>query len=72
VTRLGDSDHRHVLDELESLLRETAKTLERFQSTGMDQVLPDDYQKLLVIQAEALREQQVHLSALRDHPSRRH
>ncbi|WP_201223902.1 hypothetical protein [Halochromatium roseum] len=69
---MSDSDYRHVLNELESLLRDTAETLERFVETGMDQELPEDYQKLLAIQAEALHEQQVYLNALRQEPEYRH
>ncbi|MBK5941910.1 hypothetical protein CCR96_22235 [Halochromatium roseum] len=72
MTGMSDSDYRHVLNELESLLRDTAETLERFVETGMDQELPEDYQKLLAIQAEALHEQQVYLNALRQEPEYRH
>lgn len=72
MTGMSDSDYRHVLNELESLLQETAETLERFVETGMDQELPEDYQKLLAIQAEALHEQQVYLNALRQEPDHRH
>lgn len=70
---MSDDEYRQVLSELESLLRETAETLQRFIETGMDEQLDEDYQKLLTIQAEALREQQVYLNALRhDPPGRLH
>jgi hypothetical protein len=69
---MSDSDYRHLLNELESLLEDTAETLERFQQTGMDQVLTDDYQRLLAIQAEALQQHQHYLDALRQGPTQRH
>ncbi len=65
MTGMSDNDYRQVLNELESLLRETAATLQHFEETGMDEQLHEDYQKLLSIQAEALREQQIYLDALR-------
>ncbi|WP_462321408.1 hypothetical protein [Halochromatium sp.] len=68
MTGMSDDDYRHLLNELESLLRETAETLQRFEETGMDEQLHEDYQKLLTIQAEAQREQQIYLDALRHHP----
>lgn len=72
MTGMSDNDYRQVLSELETLLQETAATLQRFVETGMDQELPEDYQKLLSIQAEALREQQVYLDALQHDPDRLH
>lgn len=72
MTEMSDDDYRQVLSELETLLQDTAETLQRFVETGMDQELPEDYQKLLRIQAEALHEQQVYLDALRHEPDRLH
>ncbi|NEX16620.1 MAG: hypothetical protein C1943_08330 [Halochromatium sp.] len=72
MTGMSDSDYRYILNELESLLEETAETLERFHETGMDEILRDDYQKLLEIQAKALREHERYLNALRQEPNRRH
>ncbi|MEA3640931.1 MAG: hypothetical protein VBE63_13430 [Lamprobacter sp.] len=72
MTGMSESDYRHILNELESLLQETAETIEGFLDTGMDQALPDDYQKLLDIQAVALREQAFYLNALRQEPAQRH
>lgn len=68
MSEMSDNDYRQVLNELERLLQETAKTLQRFVETGMDERLQEDYQKLLEIQAEALREHQIYLNALRDDP----
>lgn len=73
MSGMSDNEHRQVLRELESLLRETSEMLQRFVETGMDEQLNENYQKLLSIQAEALREQQIYLDALsRDLPERLH
>jgi|GEM_PF-5981156 len=72
MTGMSDSDYRYILNELESLLEETAETLARFHETGMDEILREDYQKLLEIQAKALREHETYLNALRQEPNRRH
>lgn len=72
MTGMSDNDYRQVLSELERLLQDTAETLQRFEETGMDQELAEDYETLLAIQAEALREQQVYLDALRHEPDRLH
>lgn len=69
MTGMSDSDYRHLLNELESLLQDTAETLRRFEDTGMDERMPEDYQTLLAIQVEARREQQNYLRALRQAPA---
>ncbi len=69
MTGMSDSDYRHLLNELESLLEDTAEMLQRFEDSGMDERMPEDYQTLLAIQAKALQEQQSYLQALRQAPA---
>ena len=57
-------DLQRVIDELQTLIDETQQTLTRFEETGMDEELPEDYQKLLEILDGAIKQQREQTKAL--------
>ena len=57
-------EHQHVLDELETLITDTLRTIEQFEAYGMQDDLPADYQRLLSILADARDQQHQHQQAL--------
>ncbi|PMR77631.1 hypothetical protein [Billgrantia endophytica] len=57
---MTEAEHRRIIEELESLIRDTRHTLERFEATGMDERMPADYDKLLVILDRAVKDQRAH------------
>ncbi|UXZ54265.1 hypothetical protein LOS15_15875 [Halomonas sp. 7T] len=57
-------DHQRVIDELQTLIEETQQTLTRFEATGMDEELAADYEKLLTILDNAIKQQREHTKAL--------
>lgn len=59
-------NHQRVIDELQALISETQATLTRFEKTGMDQTLSDDYEKLLVILNDAIKQQRMHTTRMLD------
>jgi hypothetical protein len=56
-------EHQRVLDELESLIADTQRTIEQFEAYGMQDDLPQDYHRLLKILAEAQAQQDYHQQA---------
>ena len=42
-------EHQQVIDELQVVIDDTQHTIERFEATGMDEQMPEDYEKLLDI-----------------------
>lgn len=50
-------EHQKVIDELQTLLVDTRTTIERFEATGMSEQMPKDYDKLLTILDEAIKQQ---------------
>ncbi|WP_404472043.1 hypothetical protein LG301_15450 [Vreelandella venusta] len=56
--------HQRVIDELQALIDETQQTLTRFEATGMDGELAEDYEKLLTILDNAIKQQHEHTKAL--------
>ncbi|MDP3534589.1 MAG: hypothetical protein Q8S08_04255 [Halomonas sp.] len=57
-------DHQRVIDELQTLIEETQQTLTRFEATGMDEELAADYEKLLEILDNAIKQQREQTKAL--------
>ncbi|MDP3535940.1 MAG: hypothetical protein Q8S08_11175 [Halomonas sp.] len=57
-------DHQRVIDELQQVIDETQATLTRFEETGMDAEMPGDYDKLLEILDDAIKQQHEHTKAL--------
>lgn len=59
-------EHQRVIDALQELIDETHSTLERFETSGMDEKMPADYEKLLTILDNAVKQQREHTLAMLD------
>lgn len=57
-------EYEHVIDELQSVIDETQATLKRFEKTGMDSEMPKDYQALLDILDDAIKQQRAHTQGM--------
>ncbi|WP_346795879.1 hypothetical protein R5M92_10505 [Halomonas sp. Bachu 37] len=54
---MTDNDYQHVLDELDHIIQETYFTMAQFESTGMDERMPQDYTRLEEILTQAVKDQ---------------
>lgn len=61
---MKESDHQHIINELQSLIDDTQATLSRFEQEGMDKEMSDDYNKLLDILDNAVKQQREHTSEM--------
>lgn len=61
---MTDDDHQRVINELQQVIDDTQATLTRFEATGMDEEMPADYDKLLTILDDAIKQQREHTQAL--------
>lgn len=57
-------DHQRVINELQKLVDETQLTLTRFKETGMDEDMPEDFEKLLEILDGAIKRQRAHTNEM--------
>lgn len=57
-------DHQRVIDELQAVLDDTRATMERFEAIGMDEQMPEDYDKLLDILDNAVKQQREHTQVM--------
>lgn len=53
-------EYQRVIDELQILIDDTQQTLKRFEATGMDKQMAEDYEKLLDILDGAVKQQREH------------
>tara|TARA_R110000796_G_scaffold60940_1_gene141046 strand:- start:1961 stop:2155 length:195 start_codon:yes stop_codon:yes gene_type:complete len=58
------NEHQRVIDELQTLIDDTQQTLRRFETNGMDEQMPGDYEKLLDILEGANKQQREHTQGL--------
>lgn len=63
---MTDDDYQRVINELQQVIDDTQATLTRFEATGMDEEMPADYDKLLTILDDAIRQQREHTTGLLD------
>ena len=61
---MNEADYRRVIDALQARIDETQSTLERFETTGMDEKMPEDYDRLLAILDDAVKQQREHTLAM--------
>ncbi len=54
---MNQAEYQCVIEELDTLIAETRKLMVRFEGTGMNDEMPDDYAKLELIITQALKEQ---------------
>jgi len=63
---MNKTDHQRVINELQTVIDETQHTLDRFEATGMDEQMLEDYEVLLVILDDAVAQQREHTMAMLD------
>ena len=61
---MQEGDYQRVIHELEKLIQDTKQLIERFDSTGMDEDMQDDYSKLLTIYDKAIKDQAYYTRAM--------
>lgn len=57
-------EHKRVIDELQALIDDTQQTLKRFEATGINEEMTEDYEKLLDILDSAVKQQREHTQAM--------
>ncbi|WP_447044418.1 hypothetical protein [Vreelandella sp. H-I2] len=58
------TEHQEVIEKLEALIRETQATIDRIEIYGLNNTMPDDYQALLDILDNAIKQQREHTLAM--------
>lgn len=58
------ADHQRIINELQTVINDTQRTLTRFEQAGMEQEMPDDYARLLAILDDAVTRQREHTHAM--------
>ncbi|HDZ49489.1 hypothetical protein LCGC14_0265230 [marine sediment metagenome] len=53
-------EYQRVIDELQALIDDTLQTLKRFEATGINEEMTEDYDKLLSILDDAVKQQREH------------
>lgn len=61
---MNNDEYQRVIDELQVLIDDTQATLKRFEETGMDTHMQDDYSKLLDVLDNAVKQQREHTIAM--------
>ena len=59
-------DYERVIHELEGLIHDTRRLIERFDATGMDEKMQEDYDKLLALYDQAIKDQKFYTRAMLD------
>ena len=57
-------ERQQVIDELQGIIDDTQHTIDRFEAIGMDEQMPEDYDKLLDILDDAVTQQREHVMAM--------
>lgn len=65
---MNEAEYQQVIAELQKVIDETHHTLDRFEATGMDKQMPEDYETLLVILDDAVKQQRAHTLAMLEKP----
>ncbi|WP_062360851.1 hypothetical protein [Vreelandella aquamarina] len=58
------NDHQQVINQLQGVIDNTQYTIDRFEATGMDEQMPGDYEKLLGILDDAVKQQREHTQVM--------
>lgn len=61
---MTNGEYQYVIDKLQSLITETQAMLKRFEETGMETQMSDDYDKLLAVLDNAVKQQREHTIAM--------
>lgn len=46
---MNEAEYQRVINELQGVIDDTQHTIVRFEATGMDEQMPEDYETLLAI-----------------------
>nr|WP_290698903.1 hypothetical protein [Halomonas sp. UBA3074] len=57
-------EHEQVALELETLIRDTQATIDRIETYGLNNTMPEDYQALLDILDDAIKQQREHTQGM--------
>lgn len=57
---MSPEEHEQVIQKLETLIRDLQATIDRVETYGLDESMPDDYQALLDILDNAIKQQYEH------------
>lgn len=57
-------DHQRVIDELQAVIDDTQRTLDRFAAIGMEAEMEEDYEQLMTILDDAVTRQRAHTLAM--------
>ena len=60
-------EHQRVIDELQAVIDDTQHTLNRFEATGMDDMMAEDFAQLHALLDRAIRGQKVHTLRMLDY-----
>lgn len=63
---MTENQHQQIIDELQTVLDDTRATMERFEATGMDEQMSDDYAKLEAIATQVVKEQRRYVLQMLD------
>ncbi len=58
------TEHEHVIQTLETLIRDTQATIDRIEIYGLNATMPEEYQALLDILDNAVKQQREHTLAM--------
>lgn len=59
-------NRQHVINELQQVIDDIQATLKRFEESGMDGDMPEDYEKLLAILDDVVKQQREHTKVMLD------
>lgn len=67
---MTQDEYRLIVDEFDKVIVDTRELMERFEASGMDELIPDEYQRLHDIYRKAVQDQRAYaLSMLEDDSS---
>ncbi|NOG31189.1 hypothetical protein HLB35_04345 [Halomonas sp. TBZ9] len=61
---MSPEERQHVINELQKVIDDTQATLSRFEATGMADEMREDYDKLLGILDDAVKQQREHTQVM--------
>jgi flagellar biosynthesis chaperone FliJ len=65
---MNENKYQQVITELQTVIDDTQHTINRFEATGMEEKMPEDYETLLAILDDAVKQQQAHTLAMLGKP----
>lgn len=65
---MNEAEYQQVITELQTVIDDTQHTLDRFEATGMDEQMPEDYGALLAILDDAVKQQREHTLVMLEKP----